>query len=183
MGSKWFADVVFDYLMKNKNVEVTIQELMDETGKDRHQVQGAINNLRRRKGAIILSPSPGRVFVYQGMAQAQNIEREDGSVVSQVPGAQPPSNVKPVAFYPPAEAVMAKTEERLKANPDNRPPVGTVDPAQAATTVKTPGGTLVGKFVMPRPHTDNEFMRVISRTEERVLLEDAHGKVWRATEI
>lgn len=161
MGSKWFADEIFEILVQNKNVEVTVGQLEKATGKSRHQVQGAINNLRRRKGAVIVSPSPGRVFVYQGMAPAENVEREDGSVVSE------PKQPAPI------EAMFDKVEQRLANNPDNKP----------ATTVKTPGGTLVGKFVMPKPHTDNEFMRVISRTNERVLLEDAHGKVWRATEI
>lgn len=39
------------------------------------------------------------------------------------------------------------------------------------------------KFTMPVVSKDVEFFRVVSRTEERVLLEDAQGKIYRATEI
>jgi len=39
------------------------------------------------------------------------------------------------------------------------------------------------KFTMPAISKDVEFFRVISRNEERVLLEDASGKIYKATEI
>lgn len=156
MGHKWFADVVFDYLAKNRDVEVGIQELMEETGRDRHQVQGAINNLRKRKQCVIQAPVPGRVFVYRGM----------GTPIEAM--ASSPSQITQKKL----EEVVSKTEDRLAKNPEN---VVRFQPTSPPVDK--------GKFIMPSPSKDNEFFRVLSRTDERVILEDANGQVWRATEI
>ena len=162
MGHKWFADVVFEYLAKNRDVEVGIQELMEETGRDRHQVQGAINNLRKRKQCVIQAPVPGRVFVYRGMGTPDEAMASSPSQITQKK----------------LEAVMSKTEERIAQNPENRPTVTVIKPGIGTVPVPEKG-----KFIMPSPSKDNEFFRVISRNSDRVLLEDAGGKVWRATEI
>lgn len=81
-------------------------------------------------------------------------------------------------------------------------PVGEVVKEAPAPTIIESTGTVTGraplekqsieqpptalskpKFTMPAISKDVEFFRVVSKNEERVLLEDAFGKIYKATEI
>lgn len=220
MGAEWFSDEVFSYLSKNKDVEVTIQELMEVSGRSREQVQGSVGNLRRRKGANIDTPVPGRVYIYRGMGQPRYEEMmpSNNSIASPVLKVLQDNRGKNVTIsqlleetgleahkirnainHMKARGLQVRTIIRGQAwvFEETDRPVPTPDPVVQKivekvyeSTEETPKVTPTpppsverGKFVMPRPHADNEFMRVISRKPNRVVLEDAEGTIWIANEL
>lgn len=159
---------VLEVFINNRDIEVTLNQLRQETGFEDNRIRAAITHMRA-KGIKLDQVLKGQCWIYR---------TPPGAKVVKAPENLP----RPIVEVEKAFLESVKEEEPVSppvpAPP--RKPVYAVPTPQPRPPVGDGGG---GRFIMPAPHKENEFFRVVSRNAERVLLEDAQGKVWRATEI
>jgi hypothetical protein len=98
MGFPRVSDKLIDYLSRNKNMNVTLTELVEATGLDKKQISNALGTLRTRYGLDIQTIMTGNVWKYRG-----------GGIPEPVPPVVEPAPAPPAAVTTAAGVTTSNT--------------------------------------------------------------------------
>lgn len=153
-------DQIMPVFVRNKNIEVTVEELVEETGLTKAQIRNCVSNMRQR-GVDIQVVITARIWIYRGLKEDSKGSFRAAAVIDREVTAE-----------------MEKTPPIPKPGP---PPGKPITPA-FQPPVATPPMKPRGQLVMPSPNHQVEMFRVVHKSDTRVILESADGRLWRAVE-